>query len=118
MRRAARVRRDEGFSIAEVIVAQLLLLVGLLGLAATASVVASRLGSAELQTRVRVAAQAELERLLAGGHPRLVSGQSQREALQLEWQVGGGDPKRIVLVVRGTEGRREEVDTLETLVPR
>lgn len=118
MRRAPRIRPDGGFSIPEVIVAQLLLLVGLLGLSATASVVASRLSSAHLQTRVRVAAQAELERLLAGGHPRLVSGQGQSGTITVEWQVGGGDPKAVVLVARGTEGRHEEADTLETLVPR
>lgn len=118
MKGAARVLCERGLSIVEVIVAQLLLLVGLLALSATASVVASRLQSAELETQLRVAAEAQLERLLAGGHSRATSGRAQMGALQLEWSVSGGDPRRVVLMARGRIGRHAAGDTLETLVSR
>ncbi len=118
MRQAERAQCERGLSIAEVIVAQLLLLIGLLALSATASVVASRLGSAELETRVRVAAEAQLEELLAGGHSRLVSGRAQRGAVQLEWHVSGADPRRVVLMAQGKTGRHAAGDTLETRVSR
>ncbi len=115
---AARVLCERGLSIVEVLVAQLLLLVGVLALSSTASVVASRLESAELETRVRVAAEAQLERLLADGGSGAVSGRAQRGALQLEWSVSGGDPRHIVLTARGKIGRHAAADTLETRVSR
>ncbi len=98
--------------------AQLLLLIGLLALSAMASVVASRLGSAELETRVRVAAQAQLEELLAGGYSTVVSGETATGIVQLEWQVSGSGPRRVVLMAQGTMGQHAAGDTVETWVSR
>ncbi len=112
---AADVR---GFTLVEVLVAVLLLVVGLLGLSATLSVVAWRMSVAELETRVRTGAEAEIEALLAAGYDRLAPGISQRAGLAVDWQVDGDDPRRVTLVARGTLGRHERADTLETLVRR
>ena len=99
----------------ELIVAIVILAVGLVGLSATVGVV-SRMATASLMTaQARYAAQARIEALLAMPADRLASGEWGSGDLLVRWQVGGAEPRQIVLAVRHALGAQEMRDTLATL---
>jgi prepilin-type N-terminal cleavage/methylation domain-containing protein len=115
MSRSGRGARRLGFTLVEVVVALTVLAVGMLGLSATVGVVASRMSSSLLETRVAICAQAELESLLARGLDRTVSGERRQDDLELSWRVSGGELKEIRVVVSGRLAGSQVVDTLMTL---
>ena len=104
-----------GFSLVELLVALLVLLVGVLGLSAAATVVASNLRIAHLETRASSLARAEIERRLAAGvdsgepSTRIVGG------LQVSVEYGNSEPLLLTLVVSGSAGSDSLADTLVTL---
>lgn len=115
MRENASLRRA-GFTLVDVIVAVVVLAVGILGLSATAGVVAAHMRVAQADTELRARAQAEMESLLAGGYRRLASGESRRGGYRVSWEVSGVDPKQVRLVVERRVGREPVADTLVTMV--
>jgi Tfp pilus assembly protein PilV len=109
------IREVGGHTFVELVVALVILAVGVLGLSATIGAI-SRMTTASLLTaQARFAAQARIEELLATPSDRLNSGVWQRGQLMLDWQVTGGEPRQIVLVVRHALGPHEMRDTLTTL---
>ena len=113
-----RARRRSGFTLVEVLVALVVLLVGVLGLSAAVSVIASNLRIARLETRVHALAQAELESALAEGSDRIASGSRSSGELQVTLGVSGADPRLLSLVVAGRAGSDTVTDTLMTLLRR
>lgn len=105
-----------GFTLVEVVVALTVLAVGMLGLTATVGVVASRMSSSLLETRVTTCAQAELEATLAGGLDQPAFAERQACDLEMSRLLSGGDPEEIRIVVRGQLAGSEFADTLTTLV--
>ncbi|UCC82058.1 MAG: prepilin-type N-terminal cleavage/methylation domain-containing protein [Gemmatimonadota bacterium] len=116
MRGGDRAAGRVGFTLVEVVVALTVLTVGMLGLSATVAVVASRMSSSLLETRVRTCAQAELEGMLAHGLDWPASVERQQCDLEVSWQVSGGDLKEIIVVVGGQLAGSEFADTLSMLV--
>jgi prepilin-type N-terminal cleavage/methylation domain-containing protein len=104
-----------GFTLVEVVVALTVLAVGMLGLSATVGVVASRMSSSLLKTRVTTCAQAELEAMLARGLDWPASGEHRQGDLEVSWRVSNGDLKEIRVVVRGQLAGSDVADTLTTL---
>jgi prepilin-type N-terminal cleavage/methylation domain-containing protein len=115
MRRTDLGAGQPGFTLVEVVVALTVLAVGILGLSATVGVVAWRMNSSLLETRVTACAQAELEGLLARGIDGLAPGERRHGNLEVSWRVSGGDLKEIQVVVRGQLAGSEVADTLTTL---
>jgi prepilin-type N-terminal cleavage/methylation domain-containing protein len=113
-----RAYRRSGFTLVELLVALAVLLVGVLGLSAVASVVASHIRVARLETRVQALAQAELEGALAEGSDRIASGSGRSGELQFTIEVSGADPRLLSLVVAGHAGSDTVTDTLMTLLRR
>jgi prepilin-type N-terminal cleavage/methylation domain-containing protein len=109
MRRTDLGAGQPGFTLVEVVVALTVLAVGILGLSATVGVVAWRMNSSLLETRVTTCAQAELEGLLAP------PGERRHGNLEVSWRVSGGDLKEVQVVVRGQLAGSEVADTLTTL---
>ncbi len=105
-----------GFTIVELLVALMVLVVGVLGLSAAASVVASNLRIARLETQARFLAQSELERVLAGGSGG-VKTVDRAGQFQVAVDVGGADPRHVRLTVSGIVGSDTVSDTLITLLP-
>jgi Tfp pilus assembly protein PilV len=114
MRPAHAFRETSGHTVVELMVAVVILTVGVLGLSATAGVVARMMTTSLLEAQARFAARAQLETLLATPTDRLTSGEWRRGALSVRWQVGGGDPRRIVLVVDHAIGPYATSDSLAT----
>jgi prepilin-type N-terminal cleavage/methylation domain-containing protein len=104
-----------GFTLVEVVVALTVLAVGMLGLSATVGVVATRMSSSLLETRVTACAQAELEGVLAHGIDWSASGERRGCSLEVSWRVSGQDLKEIQVIVRGRLAGSEVADTLTTL---
>ena len=116
MRPAALGAGRLGFTLVEVVVALTVLTVGLLGLSATVGVVASRMNSSLLETRVTACALAQLEGLLAYGAERPGSGGCGYGDLEVSRGVGVQDLQEVRVVVRGRLAGSEVADTLITLV--
>jgi prepilin-type N-terminal cleavage/methylation domain-containing protein len=108
--------RRAGFTVAELLVAMMVLSVGILGLSATAGVVAALMKRSHLETQVMTRAQAEMERLLAGRTDTLAAGDSLRGGPNVAWYVSGEELKEVRLVVQHRVGGIEVADTLVTLV--
>jgi prepilin-type N-terminal cleavage/methylation domain-containing protein len=115
MRRSDRGAGRLGFTLVEVVVALTVLAVGLLGFSAAVGVVAARMSSSLLETRVTMCAQAKLEELLAGGLAGSASEGCRGTDLEVGWQVSGQDLKEIKVYVRGRLAGSEIADTLTTL---
>ncbi len=105
-----------GFTVVELLVAVVVLTVGVLGLAATAEVVASLTQAAHIRTLLRARGQAQMETLLAGASNQLDSGERWVEGGWIGWQVSGDDPRGILIIARQRLGRQEVTDSLATLV--
>jgi prepilin-type N-terminal cleavage/methylation domain-containing protein len=106
-----------GFTFIELVVALVVLVVGMLGLSASASLVAAQLRVARLEARVRVEAQAELEALLAGGaDPQLAGQERHHDLFTTTIEVVGDDPRALSVTVAGNLGVDTVADTLVTLV--
>jgi len=114
MRHAASVGGLDGHTLVELVVALVILAVGLLGLSATIGAISRMTTASLLAAHARFAAQARIEELLALPPDRLDSGKWRQGELALSWEVGSGEPREIVLVVRHALGPREIHDTLTT----
>ncbi len=104
-----------GFTLVELVVAVTVLAVGLLGLSATAGVVASRMNAALLETRVTTRAQAALEGLLAGEPDVPSTGEAERGRLETSWLASGAGLREVRVVVEGRLAGSDAADTLVTL---
>jgi type II secretory pathway component PulJ len=115
MRSASALSESSGHTVVELVVAIVILAVGLLALSATAGVVSRMMTVSLAEAQARFAARARLEELLAQPSDRLASGAWRREGLSVRWNVGDGDPRRIVLVVHHALGPHQTGDSLVTL---
>ncbi len=116
MSRRCSAAAPDGFALVDVIVAVVILSIGVLGLAATTSVVAANMRASYVNTRLAVSAQARMEGLLAGGPEHLLPGDRQHGPLRVRWSVTGGDPREIELVVEYRTGSFARADTLVALL--
>jgi prepilin-type N-terminal cleavage/methylation domain-containing protein len=115
MRRAAAVGELNGHTLVELVVALVILAVGLLGLSATIGAISRMTTASLLAAQARFATQARIEELLAVPSDRIDSGEWRQGELMLSWQVSGGEPRQVVLVVHHALGPKEMQDTLTTL---
>ena len=109
-------RAGSGFSLLELVVAIVVLSVGVLGLAAASLGLADHARRAEVRTRLRLQAQGQMERLLAGGPGRLAPGAGSAAGREITWDIDGSELPVIRVFARHTLGPRELADTLITIV--
>jgi prepilin-type N-terminal cleavage/methylation domain-containing protein len=109
-------RREWGFSLVELVVALTVLAISALGLAATARVVADSMMVSYLDTRIAIAAQSALERLLARENDDLASGTSADGPVLVSWTLGDGELRELSLVVSGRLAGIEVRDTVVAFV--
>jgi hypothetical protein len=106
------VNRTRGFTLAELVLATLVLTVGLLALAGTAAAVSRMVGWGQRMGGSAVAAAARLEQLRSGGCASLVNGRDARGAYRLEWTVATtGVLRTVTLNVSYPNGRADRIDS-------
>ncbi len=101
-RRPSRLRNRAGFTIVEVIVAVMILVVGVLGLATTASAVSRLIGGGAQQTLAANVAQSRFERLRAQQCATVASGSASSRGVSEEWDVEQVAPNMFEVVVEVT----------------
>lgn len=103
-----RAARRRGFTIAEVIVAILVMVVGVLGLASTAGVVQRMIGGGAQQTLAANMAQSRFERMRSLQCNLLTSGSAFNEGINEGWRVDSVAPRvrRVTDSLVFTSGRR------------
>jgi prepilin-type N-terminal cleavage/methylation domain-containing protein len=109
MARARYRRRRRGFTIVEVIVSIMVMVVGVLGLASTGAVVQRLIGAGAQQTMAANIAQTRFEKARSLDCNLLSSGSLTRSGLSERWQVVTVGP-RVRLVTDSvifTSGRRK-----------
>ena len=92
-RGAGRLVRRRGFTIAEVIVAIIVMVIGVLGLASTAGVIQRMIGSAAQQTAAATMAQSRFERMRSLQCNMLTSGSASANGLTERWRVDSIAPR-------------------------
>ncbi len=108
----ARLRRRRGFTIVEVIVSIMIMVVGVLGLASTAAVVQRLIGSGAQQTLAANIAQSRFERLRSMNCNLLSAGTATRNGLNERWRVDSVGPRvRLVTdsIIFASGRRRPQV---------
>lgn len=106
--RRRRGLRRRGFTIVEVIVSIMVMVVGVLGLASTAAVVQRLIGTGAQQTMAANVAQSRFERMRSLNCNLITSGSATRSGLREAWRVDSLAP-RVRLVTDSvifTAGRR------------
>ncbi|MBX6331173.1 MAG: prepilin-type N-terminal cleavage/methylation domain-containing protein [Gemmatimonadaceae bacterium] len=91
-RRAPRRRARRGFTLIELVVAIMIMTVGVLGLASTATVVARQLGGAAQQTIAANVAARRLELLRSRHCTALASGSAVTRGMTEHWGVASAVP--------------------------
>lgn len=86
-RRITSVRARRGFTLAELIIAIVILVVGVLGLASTAAVVMKQITASSMQTRAAIMAQSRLERLRAMPCANMADGTASSNGITETWRV-------------------------------
>lgn len=105
-----------GFSLVELLVALLVLVVGILAMSAEVHTMARQLRLSYLETRVQAKAQDAIERFLVTPLSAAGAGVSHSEELEVEWEVMGEGLWKVRAVAQGRLGDLEVSDTLGTLV--
>jgi hypothetical protein len=121
-----RVCSRSGFTVAEVVVAVIVLSVGLLALAGSTALTSRMVGSGRQVTRVGQAAAARLERLRqvafstvpACSAPAWRSGSAGGSGLSESWSIldGAGPVRRVLIVLRSQRPGGTSTDTVFTAV--
>ena len=91
--RKPRVARRRGFTIPEVIVAILVMVIGVLGLASTASVVQRMIGGGAQQTIAANMAQSRFERMRSVQCNLMTTGSATQEGIIENWRVDSVAPR-------------------------
>lgn len=86
-RRRARGSARRGFTLVEVIIAIMVLAIGILGLASTASYVSMQMGGGRSQTIAANMASKVLDSLSAARCPSIVGGSQTRRGVTVTWTV-------------------------------
>jgi Tfp pilus assembly protein PilV len=108
-----------GFSITELLVSVIVISVGVVGFATAVGLVSTELWYGDRDTNVAMLAADQMERLKSLPYDSLTSGDRTQGSYELEWDVQGADPKKVMLVVGyGTSSFGTRADTLVTFVPR
>ncbi len=97
--RPARPNEETGFLLIEVIMAVLLMSVVIVGLLTAGILAGTLLRVSRMDSLVYGAAQQQMEELLAAGYAELATGKEVRNGLDLEWEVTGTAPKKVVMSV-------------------
>jgi len=113
------IERTGGFTITELLISVVVIMVGVLGFASSVGVSALEMWYGERDTEVAVLAAEQLERLRAQPYDSVSAGSRTDGRYSLDWQVEGADPKRVLLFVSypSREGSTER-DTLVAYVAR
>ena len=80
-------RARRGFTLVELIIAIVILVVGVLGLASTAAVVMKQITASSMQTRAAMMAQSRLERLRSVPCAQMASGTATTNGVTETWRV-------------------------------
>lgn len=87
-RRRRRLRARGGFTLIEMIIAIIVMAIGVMGLAGTASYVAIQMGGANVQTIAATLATQVSDSLAARKCSSLVSGTKTKRGITVSWAVG------------------------------
>ncbi len=112
------MKRRQGFTIVEVVVAIVLLAVGILGLVTTAALVTRMMGRGTRASKAAVLAQQRIEILRATPCASLAGGADTVGAFTRQWTVTtSGNARRIQVIVRyvGTPGKLRADTTATTM---
>ena len=111
-----RVNGTRGFTLAELVVALLVLTVGVLALAGTAAAVSRMVGWGQRLGASAVAARSRLEALRSGGCASLGAGRDSVGHYRLEWSVArAGALRTVTLTVVYPDGRGERGERFEAV---
>ena len=122
-------RNERGFTIAEVLVAIVMLTVGVMALVGSSAAVTRMVGRGRNDTFVGQVATARIERLrviAASTSPACTAGQWKTDSgtagpngkIREVWQIldNTGNARRVLLILRYPTGRRLQVDTVRTTI--
>lgn len=94
----ARLRGGTGFSLAELLIALIIVAIGVIGFASVVAISSSELLSGRRDTEAALIAAEQMEVLKAIGHDSVQSGTRTEGVYQLDWSIEGFDPKKVILV--------------------
>ena len=101
-----RKRARQGFTLVELIIAIIILVVGVLGLASTAAVVMRQITASSMQTRAAMMAQSRLEQLRSVPCANMANGNATSNGVTETWRVTvNARTATLVTVVTWTERR-------------
>lgn len=114
----SRVRGSAGFSLTELLISVVIVSVGVVGFASAVGLASTELWIGGRDTEVATLVADQLERLKAEGYDAVAAGQRVEGDYQLDWDVQGSDPKKVILVAsyHGHHGRLL-TDTVVTYIP-
>ena len=113
-----RLRDARGISVIEVMVALLIFTLAILSLASAGFVASQTLRSGRSYMGAWAAAQSKLDSLTAAGWTALggTSGVDTLQGYPVTWNVQGGNPRRVILVVERSVSGKVFADTFVTYV--
>ena len=113
-----RRRSRRGFTLVELIVAIIILVIGVLGLASASAYVMRQIAGSSLQNRAAALAQSRFERLRSQSCASLTSGSAVTSGITERWTVTMlNRSARLVDVLTWSENRRTRSMTFTTLRP-
>ena len=91
-------RGPPGFSIAELLIALIIVSIGVIGFATAVGLTSSELLSGRRDTELAFVAAEQMEILKSIGHDSVFPGTRTEGVYELAWDVIGTDPKKVILV--------------------
>lgn len=91
-------RRQNGFTLVEVMVALVLIAVGILGFLSVVGVSGRQLWVGQRDTEVSMLVRDQFERLRARGYDDLTSGERTEGNYHLSWEPDPADSSRVILI--------------------
>lgn len=113
------MRGTDGFTLTEVLISVVVIVIGVLGFASSIGVVTMQMQYGERNTEVALVAADQLERLRALPYDSVTSGSRTIGDYDVDWDVSGQDPKRVLLTLSFEKRNGDTAaDTLVAYVPR
>jgi prepilin-type N-terminal cleavage/methylation domain-containing protein len=102
-RRRARLRSRRGLTLVEMIIAIIVMAIGIMGLAGTASYVAMQMGGGNAQTIAAAMAAKVADSVAARPCSALINGSRTSRGVKVTWTVGAGNSARTRRVTETVE---------------